>query len=329
MKQVSIGELIHKKEVPFDLYNEDGDIIMKKGEALTPGRILQLKYVSALFRKDEIDEEVPVRSINAVPSPEMPAKREKEQVNVEELYFPPDVEIKKLTPELIEYIKYHYSNAINLAANDEIKTKSRVFYELRNKIVQGTLNNLNNIIYKSQFLVDGDYHQVHGINTAILSTALASSLRMTRSQINNIALAALVHDVGKKRLPVDILDKKALSAIEESLLEEHPKISYGIIRNELLYSEEVAQIVLNHHERNDGSGYPSKLEADEISDETYVLIVADMFHNIICNRTEFFVSGPNEATKILLEIGTRWFMPNILYAFVYMNNNDTNFSGGF
>jgi len=329
LKQISIGELIDKKELPFDLYNEEGDIVMKKGEALTAGRILQLKYISALYKQDDdiLEELQSALEVSVVDIPKPSANLN--QIKIEDLYFPPEVEIKKLTPELLEYIKHHYSNAVRAAANDEIKTKSTVFYELRNKIVQGTLNNFDNMVYKSQLLVEGDYHQVHGINTAILSTALAASLKMTRSQINNIALAALLHDIGKKRLPTDILDKKALSAVEESLLEEHPKISYGIIRDELLYSEGVAQIVLNHHERNDGSGYPLKLESEEISQETYVLIVADMFHNIICNRTEFYVSGPNEATKIMLEIGTRWFMPNILYAFVYMNNNDTNFLGGF
>jgi putative nucleotidyltransferase with HDIG domain len=326
LKQINIGELLNNKILPFNLFNEDGDIIMKKGEPLTSGRILQLKYVSALYKDDEVQEEIEPPIVEQV-SVELPPKKEKEEIKFDELYFLPEIEIQSLTPELMEYIKQNYSKAMSTAVNEEIKNNSSVFYELRNKIVQGTINNLKNLVYKSQFLVEGDYHEVHGINTAILATALASSLRMTRRQINNIALAALLHDVGKRRLPKEILDKKAPTGKEEMALKQHPMFSYKIIRNELLYPEEVGQIVLNHHERSDGSGYPSALESNEIKDETYVLIVADVFHNIISGRTEYAASSPKQATKIMLEIGSKWFMPNILYAFVYMNNNDGDFTG--
>ena len=100
-------------------------------------------------------------------------------------------------------------------------------------------------------------------------------------QIDAITMAATIHDVGKIYVPAEILNRPGrLSNVEFSLIQMYPEVGYEILKP-IEFEYPVSQIVLQHHERMNGSGYPKKLSGDEILLEASIIAVADVFEAII------------------------------------------------
>ena len=117
-----------------------------------------------------------------------------------------------------------------------------------------------------------------------LAIAIAEELKLPESTINGLRMAGIVHDIGKIQVPAEILNKPGrLSEVEFSMIKNHPRAAYEILKN-IKFAWPVAQIVLQHHERLDGSGYPSGLSGDQILLETRILSVADVVEAMASHR---------------------------------------------
>lgn len=130
------------------------------------------------------------------------------------------------------------------------------------------------------------YTAGHEERVAVLTTAVARSLRLGESEIRAIYLASLVHDVGKSAVPIEILSKPGrLTAREFALVKTHPEAGYRIIR-QIDPSAPFADIVMQHHERLDGTGYPHGLRGEAISIGARILAVADVAEAITAPRPQ-------------------------------------------
>jgi HD-GYP domain-containing protein (c-di-GMP phosphodiesterase class II) len=120
------------------------------------------------------------------------------------------------------------------------------------------------------------YTAGHQQCVADLAHAIGTELGLPDEQLHGLHLAGTVHDLGKIRIPVQILGKPGkLTALEFSFIKTHPQAGYEILKDvEFLWP--IAQIVLQHHERLDGSGYPQGLKAGQILLEARILAVADV-----------------------------------------------------
>jgi putative two-component system response regulator len=120
------------------------------------------------------------------------------------------------------------------------------------------------------------YTAGHQQRVAQLACAIAEKLGLPPTTIDGIRIAGILHDVGKIRIPLAILSRsgKLLDA-EYEMLKIHPQVSYDILKD-IPFPWPVAQMVLQHHERLDGSGYPQGLKGDEILKEARILAVADV-----------------------------------------------------
>jgi putative two-component system response regulator len=120
------------------------------------------------------------------------------------------------------------------------------------------------------------YTAGHQQRVAELACAIAEKLGLSPATIDGIRIAGILHDVGKIRIPLSILSRsgKLLDA-EHEMLKIHPQVSYDILKD-IPFPLPVAQIVLQHHERLDGSGYPQGLKGDDIMKEARILAVADV-----------------------------------------------------
>lgn len=128
------------------------------------------------------------------------------------------------------------------------------------------------------------YTAGHQREVARLAVAIAKELGIAEDEIQGIYLAAIVHDIGKIRVPVDILSKPGpLTQLEYELMQTHAQTGYDIVKN-VDFPWPVAQIVLQHHERVDGSGYPAGLEGDEILQGAKILAVADVVQAMSMRR---------------------------------------------
>jgi HD-GYP domain-containing protein (c-di-GMP phosphodiesterase class II) len=125
----------------------------------------------------------------------------------------------------------------------------------------------------------------HHERVANLTRAIGAELHLTREQIDGIGVAALIHDVGKISVPAEILDKPTrLTAEEMAQVKTHARFGHDLLKN-LAFPWPVARIVLEHHERMDGSGYPDGLTGERLLMESRILVVADVVDAISCPRS--------------------------------------------
>jgi putative two-component system response regulator len=120
------------------------------------------------------------------------------------------------------------------------------------------------------------YTAGHQQRVAQLASAIGVKMGLSESVIEGIRIAGILHDVGKIRIPVSILNRTGrLLAAEMEVIKIHPQISFDILKN-IPFPWPCAQMVFQHHERLDGSGYPLGLKGDEILLESRILSVADV-----------------------------------------------------
>jgi PAS domain S-box-containing protein/putative nucleotidyltransferase with HDIG domain len=128
------------------------------------------------------------------------------------------------------------------------------------------------------------YTAGHQRRVANLASAIAAKLNLPLHTIEGIHLSALIHDIGKIAIPAEILTKpKALTNFELAMLRNHVQTGYDILKN-IHFPWNVAQIVLQHHERIDGSGYPNGLKGDSICEEAKIIAVADVVEALSSDR---------------------------------------------
>ena len=149
-------------------------------------------------------------------------------------------------------------------------------------------------------LVD-DYTFSHMINVALYSGALAKCLNYDVQDIKDICFAGLLHDVGKAKIPKEILRKPdKLTPDEFSITKKHAEQGYQILCQEELVNERVRQVALQHHERGDGSGYPYGLHTQDISPFARLIAIADVYDALTSDRCYRERVLPHESAEILM-----------------------------
>ena len=129
-----------------------------------------------------------------------------------------------------------------------------------------------------------EYTAGHMRRVGQLAPAIARELGLSEDTIHGIALASTIHDVGKICIPVEILTKPAkLSKIEYLLIQTHVEAGYDIIKN-IKFPWPIALLILQHHERMDGSGYPQGLKGEEILLGSRIIAVADVIEAMASRR---------------------------------------------
>jgi putative nucleotidyltransferase with HDIG domain len=128
------------------------------------------------------------------------------------------------------------------------------------------------------------YTQGHQIRVATLARLIGAEMGLAADALDELAMAALLHDIGKLRVPAEILNKPGkLSVAEMMLVQEHPAQGYETLRH-IDFRWRIADIVLQHHERLDGSGYPSGLRGERILLAARILAAADVIEAIASHR---------------------------------------------
>lgn len=128
------------------------------------------------------------------------------------------------------------------------------------------------------------YTAGHQIKVARLAVAIATEMGLSKTQIESIEVAASLHDIGKLNIPGEILNKPGrLSPLELDMIKTHPRAGYEIIKD-IEFPWPVAEIMLQHHERMNGTGYPRGISADEIMMEARIIAVADVVDSMATHR---------------------------------------------
>ncbi len=139
----------------------------------------------------------------------------------------------------------------------------------------------------------------HSRRVASLSNALAECAGFQSQELEDLQLAALLHDVGKIGIPTELLLKDKINERERGVLEKHATMSSEIIDYFQCASVEIAQVVRHHHERIDGNGYPDQLKGPDIPLASRILAIADSWDAMTANRPYRAACSKQEAAREL------------------------------
>jgi putative nucleotidyltransferase with HDIG domain len=172
--------------------------------------------------------------------------------------------------------------------------------ELVGTIVQTLMHDQDNLVHlmSAHNLDDSLYY--HQINVAVLALLLGRQLELSEADMQLLGMAALLHDIGKIKIPAQILRKKtALTKPEENLWRLHPVYSKDYLQRFCSEHPRVAQIAEQHHELADGSGFPRQLRGEQLDPLSPLVIMANYYDNL-CNRPDPAQSmTPHEALSLM------------------------------
>lgn len=176
------------------------------------------------------------------------------------------------------------------------------------------------------------FHQLldlKDLNTGVHSTRLAEwgvrvgqELGLEDSQLNDVEMSAVVHDIGKIGVPDSVLRKPApLTNDERALMNKHPEYGWGVLR---LFPalEKTSLITLHHHERFDGDGYPGRLRGTEIPVGARIVAVIDAFDAMVSNRPYRRGLPIDEAKRRLVASSNSQFDPAVVNCFLSIVDSD-------
>jgi len=212
----------------------------------------------------------------------------------------------------IDYLITNYKKMIN---DSLYRNNPSIAKEIGNIIVEEIDNKFNFIFGFHQLRIDDEFNFSHSINVATLTALMGKILEFNINIIKEITLGALLHDIGKVKMAAKIVNSPHnLNQNEIKVSWLHTQFGYQVVKAMEL-DNLVAEIVMNHHERIDGNGYPRKKEGNEISIYAQIVSIADIYDNLVSNKPEKKAFDHNKAINIMLLEGTQAFDHDLLHKF--------------
>jgi len=310
MRRVIALELVGLQKLECDLYDENGKILYEKGTDFTPELLMKLSHAK-IFKRDEQDyaEEKTVMVLEKTEEPKPP-----EPQNVpEKAEYKTVLNVKKIE-KLIDNVK-----EILKSIEDGIPPKTSVCLDATKSICEEVYEKCDKVSNIGQLRVHDYYTYSHSINTAVLSAVIGRELGFHENKVKDLTFAGLLHDIGKIKIPKEILYKPGkLSQEEFTLIKNHSFLGYEFIIKEMELPEYIAKGALDHHERWHGDGYPNGLKGKEISEFGQIIGIADVFDALISEKIYKGSVQSNDAVRIMLTEEAKSFNPEIFHKFAFL-----------
>jgi HD-GYP domain-containing protein (c-di-GMP phosphodiesterase class II) len=217
-----------------------------------------------------------------------------------------EVKVQEQSSEL-DQIKEVFQKQVTLLAEEEETLKKS--YSKIEGLLEDTIGAITTIVEKKD-----PYTAGHQQRVSKLACAIGQEMGLKSEQVRVIRIASLLHDLGKIFIPAEILAKPGeLSVVEFSMVKAHPDADYQILKT-IDFSCAIAEIVHQHHERIDGSGYPSGLKGDAIHLESKIIAVADVVEAMVSNRSYRPAPGMAAAMKEIEDGKGRLYDPDAVDA---------------
>lgn len=194
-------------------------------------------------------------------------------------------------------------------SRDDVEKRIKVLYDVNDQLFDIFLTNKENkinieclhlivqsIIYLVKYdvtflkntipyFVNDNMLKNHSLQVAIYALVIGNVLKFKDDDLLKLGVAALLHDIGFKKIDETIINKKSMLTPQEiSLMQKHSRYSVEIMEQNKVHDPYIINAVMHHHERYDGSGYPNQLMSDEISDFASIVGICDVFDALTNNR---------------------------------------------
>lgn len=317
MKKVLTANLKPGMVASEAAYTYSNHLVIQSNTTLTPDIIDKLKYYAVKAVKVYIteEEEAELSGENTIPTPST------DTPSALSFDGPTYFERIQQSEQFIEF-KNTFTTSVNTFKQElnDIIIKNSV------DIVDNMLIEVGNILSKTRnplHLLDmmqclrsfDDMTYMHSMNVALICHIFGIWLNLPEDERNILVVCGLLHDIGKLKIPEEIISKPGKLTDEEfDMIRSHPRIGYDILRSKDL-DNRIKLAALQHHERFNGCGYPNKLTGPEMSNFSSIVAIADVYDAMTSNRVyrkgmcPFTVIATFEKEKDLYE-------PSMLYLFM-------------
>lgn len=204
--------------------------------------------------------------------------------NIDKVSILSEIESNPITDPKVQQFINSYNQSVTIVQKtfEEIRQTQEVPIETFARTADEIVDNVSatdNLIDQLYNLPQcDDYTFRHSVNVSAVSALIATWLKYPTESVSAIALAGLLHDVGKSQLPQELLNKShRLAPQDYELYQTHTGLGYNLVSQIPTVAESVLSGILEHHEREDGSGYPNQLTSNDIHPYAKIIAVADLF----------------------------------------------------
>ncbi|MEW6458498.1 MAG: HD-GYP domain-containing protein [Bacillota bacterium] len=288
MRRVPVTALVPGMRIAREVVGGHGEVYLQTGVILTQGYIRKLGELgfASVYVHDALLGDLQVRQAE-------------------------DIVHHETRREALDGVKTLLQEAAESQAKaiDPPKELTRTVSDMVDQVLKNPSQTIN--IYDIRAQNEYLYH--HSVNVCALALVIGAQIGLSRRELYELGVGALMHDVGKIKVPAEILDKPGkLSAVEFELVKKH-----ALLAEELLKDNAIAAAVAGmHHERLNGEGYPRGLKKGEIPHLAQIVGIADIFDALTADRCYRKAYRPDEALEMLLAAGGFWFDFDLVRAFV-------------
>lgn len=270
MRLEFIDRVKEKEVLGKSIFTNDGGVLLRAGITLTNAYIARLKELGVLFLYIE-DERL-------------------EDVKLE------DEHLSKMKHEAIKKMAKIMKN-LNNFKNDNMKGSFTIVEDMVNYILE--VGDVTKSLYDIQTY--DNYTYVHSVDTGIMAIFLGLSLNIHEKELKELAIGAILHDIGKMQIPLQILQKRnKLTDKEHEEFKKHTLYGKQILSKNLNFSDIVLKTIEQHHERIDGKGYPYGLLGNQISKYAKITSICDVYNSTSNKRFGKDKFSPIEAYELIL-----------------------------
>lgn len=180
---------------------------------------------------------------------------------------------------------------------------------------RSTIAELFDMLFNMRSVSDAVY--AHCLNVALISRMIGRWLKIDSHDLDILTTAGMLHDIGKLRIPEEVLNKPGTLTDEEyDLIRQHPKLGYDILKGQTNLDSRTKKAALMHHERSDGSGYPSALTEDFIDSFAMIVGIADVYDAMTTSRSYRAPMCPFEVIRKFEQEGFQKYHTRIIWTFL-------------
>lgn len=190
-------------------------------------------------------------------------------------------------------------------SGEDIHTSSAQLVGQLDNIVDGLVGALVNdhsvLVNINDLKSYDDYTYHHSLSVAVLAISMGQALNFSQTELNRLGMCAMMHDIGKTAIPIEIIHKPSrLDKNEFSLIQTHSSAGFEYLTKTHIGDEKIWSGVLYHHEKYDGTGYPNGLKAEEIPIWSRIISVADVYDALTSSRPYRAPMEPAQAIEYIM-----------------------------
>lgn len=287
MRRIKIEDLQAQMQVGRNIYNSEGRVLLSAGSILTDSYIERLRElgIPSLYIRDD----------------DLPYNLE-----------PPEIISEQTRIETINIVKDSFKQM-----EDDHKINIRMVQTVVNNLIDELLSNNHLLVSLTDIRSYDDYTFAHSVNVCVLSIMTGITMRYHDSRLKELAMGALLHDIGKIKISKDILNKDDdLTREEYNEVKKHTEYGFDMLRRQEQLSLFSAHIALQHHERWDGKGYPRGLSKEDIHEYARIVAVADVYDALLADRPYRSAYSVSQALTIMKRMAGIHLDPRCLTALI-------------